>query len=90
MQLKGKLKVSGMLLGILGQSQTEYLRSYPQRIMLDESKVEQLIEARSEARRRRNFSKADSIREELTGMGVEIEDHKDGTTSWKTKTRVVS
>jgi cysteinyl-tRNA synthetase len=90
MQLKGKLKVSGMLLGILGQSQTEYLRSYPQQIMLDESKVEQLIEARSEARSRRNFSKADSIREELTGMGVEIEDHKDGTTSWKTKTRGVS
>ena len=90
MQLKGKLKVSGMLLGILGQSQTEYLRSYPQRIMLDESKVEQLIEARSEARRRRNFSKADSIREELMGMGVEIEDHKDGTTTWRTKTRGVS
>ena len=90
MRLKGKLKTSAMLLGILGRSQAEYLSSYPQRIMIDEAKVEQLIEARGEARRLRNFARADSIRDELAGMGVEIEDHRNGTTSWKIKTRVVS
>jgi cysteinyl-tRNA synthetase len=41
------------------------------------------VEERLEARRSKDFAKSDRIRDELKAMGVELEDHKDGTTSWK-------
>jgi cysteinyl-tRNA synthetase len=49
--------------------------------------VKSLIDARAHARKVRNFKQADSIRDELVEMGVEIEDHKDGSTSWKIRRR---
>jgi cysteinyl-tRNA synthetase len=52
---------------------------------IDASKVNALIEARNAARKARNFKEADRIRDELTAMGIELEDHKDGTTTWKVK-----
>jgi cysteinyl-tRNA synthetase len=47
--------------------------------------IEALIAARNEARKERNFEMADRIRHELNAMGIELEDHKDGTTTWKLK-----
>jgi cysteinyl-tRNA synthetase len=47
--------------------------------------IEARIEQRNAARRARDFATADRIRNELTGMGVELEDRKDGTTTWKVK-----
>jgi cysteinyl-tRNA synthetase len=88
MERKGKLKASGFLLGILAQTEQEYLRHDPLRAAIDESKVKNLIDARALARKGRDFKQADSIRQELAGMGVEIEDHRDGTTTWKAKRRV--
>jgi cysteinyl-tRNA synthetase len=41
-----------------------------------------LIELRAEARQRKDFAAADSIRNRLTDLGVTLEDGKDGTT-WK-------
>jgi cysteinyl-tRNA synthetase len=52
---------------------------------LDEPKIVSLVEARNAARKSRDFAQADRIRGELAGMGVELEDRKDGTTSWKLK-----
>jgi cysteinyl-tRNA synthetase len=52
---------------------------------IDASKVEQLKDARNAARRAKNFKEADRIRDELHAMGIELEDHKDGTTTWKVK-----
>jgi cysteinyl-tRNA synthetase len=54
---------------------------------VDEIKIRNLIDARTSARKSRNFKEADVIRDELTRMGIEIEDHRDGTTSWKIKRR---
>jgi cysteinyl-tRNA synthetase len=52
----------------------------------DNSKrIDDLISARNEARRSRNFSEADRIRDELAAMDIELEDHKDGTTTPKVK-----
>jgi cysteinyl-tRNA synthetase len=51
---------------------------------VDETKVVSLIDARNAARRAKNFNEADRIRDELTAMGVELEDKKDGT-AWKVK-----
>ena len=44
-----------------------------------------LIDARNAARKAKNFKEADRIRDELTAMGIELEDKKDGTTLWKVK-----
>ena len=50
---------------------------------LDEVAIEKLIDARNAARKTRNFKESDRIREELKAMRIELEDHKDGTTTWK-------
>ena len=84
-ELKRRLKASGILLGSLATTEKKYLRGYPRRPLVDESKVKNLINARASARKKKDFSQADGIRDELEAMGVEIEDHKDGTTTWKVK-----
>jgi cysteinyl-tRNA synthetase len=50
---------------------------------LDEVAIEKLIGARNAARKTRNFKESDRIRDELKAMRIELEDHKDGTTTWK-------
>jgi cysteinyl-tRNA synthetase len=49
--------------------------------MLDDE-IAALIEQRQEARRQRNFGRADEIRQELTAHGIVLEDTKDGV-RWK-------
>lgn len=53
---------------------------------LDEALIEQLIEERIDARRARDFAKADQIRKTLDGMGLIIIDGKDEETGafWTT------
>ena len=53
------------------------------REMLD-SEVQSLIDQRQEARRRRDFGRADEIRHELAARGIILEDTKDGV-RWKRK-----
>jgi cysteinyl-tRNA synthetase len=86
-ELKRKLKASGSLLGILERTKQEYIGHDPLRAAVDEIKIRNLIDARTSARKSRNFKEADVIRDELTRMSIEIEDHRDGTTSWKIKRR---
>jgi cysteinyl-tRNA synthetase len=54
-----------------------------EREMLD-SEVQSLIDERQEARRRRDFGRADEIRDELSRRGIVLEDTKDGV-RWKRK-----
>ena len=44
--------------------------------------IELLIKLRSEARSEKNFKLSDEIRDELKALGVEIKDHKDGSTDY--------
>ena len=53
------------------------------REMLD-SEINSLIEERQEARRRRDFARADEIRDELAARGIILEDTRDGL-RWKRK-----
>ena len=53
----------------------------PRREMLD-SEVQALIDERQEARRRRDFSRADEIRDQLLERGIVLEDTRDGV-RWK-------
>jgi cysteinyl-tRNA synthetase len=59
---------------VLGDQRTE---------MLD-SEVQAMIDERQEARRRRDFGRADEIRIELADRGIILEDTKDGV-RWKRK-----
>ena len=54
-----------------------------QREMLD-NEIQNLIDERQEARRRRDFGRGDEIRDELAGRGIILEDTKDGV-RWKRK-----
>jgi cysteinyl-tRNA synthetase len=47
-----------------------------------DAEVEQLIAERQAARDRRDFTRADEIRQRLLGMGIQLDDTKDGT-RWK-------
>jgi cysteinyl-tRNA synthetase len=47
--------------------------------------VQELIDQRNAARGAKKFSESDRIRDELAMMGVELEDKKDGTTTWKVR-----
>ena len=53
------------------------------REMLD-SEIQALIDERQEARHRRDFNRADQIRDELANLGIILEDTKDGV-RWKRK-----
>ena len=45
--------------------------------------IEKQIQLRNEARAKKDFSTADSIRKELADQGIILEDRPDGTTRWK-------
>ena len=72
---------AGSILGILGKNPNVWL-GYNQTKNIDSQIIEKLINERKEARRDRNFKRADDIREKLKNMGIEIEDTKD-TTIWR-------
>jgi cysteinyl-tRNA synthetase len=50
------------------------------RAPVDEEAVRTLIEARNAARKAKDFRKADAIRQQLLGLGVQLKDAKDPVT----------
>jgi len=67
----------GKLLGIGDKEPTEYFQ-----IGVDEStkqQIEDLISQRAQAKKEKDFQKADSIREQLGFMGISIQDTPNGT-----------
>src|SRR5688500_14472899 len=60
------------VLNIFGEQQREIL----------DSEIQALLDQRQEARRRRDFARADEIRRELADRGIILEDTKDGV-RWK-------
>jgi cysteinyl-tRNA synthetase len=54
------------------------------RLALSDAEIEALVAERTEAKKTRNFARADAIRAELLAKGVVIEDSKDGV-RWKRK-----
>jgi cysteinyl-tRNA synthetase len=74
------LKASGQLIGLFLHSAAEWNSFRPASIDIDETAVTRLIEARTAARKAKNFKESDRIRDELAAMGVVLKDSKDGTT----------
>ncbi len=50
---------------------------------LSDREIREKLNERTEARRRKDFRKADEIRAELASFGITIEDRPDGTSRWK-------
>jgi cysteinyl-tRNA synthetase len=70
--------------GCLGIVKGAYLDIHAGDVLFPKS-VAILIELRNEAKKNKNFSEADAIRNKLDGMGVLIEDLPDGKTRWRMK-----
>jgi len=55
---------------------------------VDHGRIDEMIEARNEARKAKNFAEADRIRDELKDMGIQLKDSRDPetgeiTTTWE-------
>jgi cysteinyl-tRNA synthetase len=74
------LKASGQLFGLLQNSTTAWSAFRPASVTIDEVKIVGLIEARSAARKAKNFAESDRIRDELAKMSVMLKDGKDPET----------
>ena len=57
----------------------------PKLASLETAKVDSLVGARLAARKAKNWSESDRIRDELAAMGVVLRDNKDGSTTWEVK-----
>ena len=75
-------RVLGHMLQRLGLEDAEGIGSP----IIDEVFVEEQLQMRRQARAERDWESADHIREQLLRMGILIEDHADGSTSWRSET----
>ena len=71
------LRAAGALLGIVQQSVDQWFRSGG-----DHAAIEAAIAERQDARRTRDYKRADAIRAEWAARGIVFEDRPDGSTGW--------
>jgi len=86
-----QLKATLQFMGVYGDEQKADFAVGMEARSVDAARVEELIAARSAARRNKDFKEADRIRGELAAMGVELRDAKDKAsgeivTTWEVKT----
>jgi cysteinyl-tRNA synthetase len=85
-----QLKASLQLLGVYdNEKQADFAVGY-EAASVDEAEVATLIAARNAARKAKNFKEADRIRDELSGMGIQLKDAKSPSTgeietTWEVK-----
>ena len=79
--LAARLRELGNLLGVLQMNPDVFLQAGAEG-KVDAAEVEALIAARLQARAEKNWAESDRIRDQLTAMGVVLEDGKGGTT-WR-------
>lgn len=70
--IKGQLLAAGKLIGVLQEDPAAWLGHNTEDV--DSSHIDDLLEQRQTARAEKNFARADEIRDELTSMGIVIED----------------
>lgn len=70
------LRASAALLGLLGETSAAWFQGE------GDARIDALVEARSAAKKERNFAEADRIRAELAASGILLEDGPSGTT-WR-------
>ena len=80
---KGKLLAAGAMLGVLqGDAEQWFKQARGGESGLSEEQIDALIAERAEAKKSRDFARADQIRDELQDAGVVLEDSADGT-KWR-------
>lgn len=82
--LAALLKKLGGVLGILQKDPEDYLKLQSSASDDETALIEELIKVRNEARKAKDWAKADEARNKLTQMGIVIEDGANGTT-WRRK-----
>lgn len=76
---KGRVLASAKLLGLLQQLPSKALKALsPERSGLPVARIDALIAEREDARQQRDFNRADSLRDELLELGIEIRDTPNG------------
>jgi cysteinyl-tRNA synthetase len=83
-KLKTDLLAAAKVFGILQKSPKKWLGIEQLQDNLDSKLIENLINDRNQARKSKDFNKADEIRKKLTELGIEIEDTSNGTV-WRSK-----
>ena len=79
----GGLRAGAQLLGLLSDTQDQWFRGGEDGEGDDEAaRIDALLEERASARARRDFARADEIRDGLAASGIVIEDGPDGAT-WR-------
>jgi len=73
------LKALGGTIGLLQSEPAQFLRGA---VNVD---VDALLAERREAKKAKNYARADEIRREVEAMGIALEDKPDGTTIWRKK-----
>lgn len=76
-QLAGLLKKLGGVLGLLQQQPEKFLHAGGDEQEIQ--KIEKLIAARNQARKEKNWQESDRLRDELTRLGISLEDTAQGT-----------
>ncbi|MDY3115513.1 MAG: cysteine--tRNA ligase [Sutterella sp.] len=79
-QLASQLKALGSVLNILQRDPEVFLKGASNDE--DVSRIEALVQERSDAKKARNFARADEIRKQLASEGIELLDTPQGTT-WR-------
>jgi len=80
-ELAPQLRALGGVLGFLQRDPQEFLRAGPGGALSD-AEIQQRIEARLAARKKKDYTEADRIRSELAEAGIVLEDGAGGTT-WR-------
>ncbi|MGH6968045.1 MAG: cysteine--tRNA ligase [Stellaceae bacterium] len=90
--LQRALEAGGQLMGLLEQNPFDWLRGSIADVTAgvgsgapagEAHRIEKRIAARTAARRARRYAEADRIRAALAKDGITLEDHLDGTTTWR-------
>lgn len=80
--LKARMLACGNLLGILEQDPEQWLQGGVDQGGIAADAIEALIAERQQAKKDRDFARADRIREDLAARGVVLEDSREGT-KWR-------
>jgi cysteinyl-tRNA synthetase len=89
-RVSGLLKALGGVLGLLQhdpavyfRSATRYQRGGSAQTSLSDAQVDDLVQQRVQAKKQRDFQRADALRQQLNEAGIELEDKAGGVTIWR-------